>query len=520
VADAATLVEPARAHTTLPLDDPEPLVAAVARDQAAVADDLDAVAARPEAPGYTVERELARGGVGAVFAARDAEGAFVAVKFLAAPGRPGDPARRRFVREAHVLTRLDHPNVVRVRDVGEGDSPFLVLDYVPGGSLADRLEREGPLPIEEAAHMACQLAHAVHHAHEAAVLHRDVKPDNVLLRDDGEPLLTDFGIAQDLADEGSRLTQVGRALGTPQFWSPEQATGRLERISTRTDVYGVGGTLYAMLTGQAPHEGENLMEIFTAMKEGPAPPSALRPEVDADLEAICLEALARDPAGRPASALALAQRLEAYLDRDASRSTRPTLRCQCPRCGRTFVLPAHYDGRRGRCLGCKCTLRVRRGTGILMVRLGESSAETLSASAAVDPDAPRPLAPAALALGGGGAGVALAGLALALGGVSGGPVALVGLASLALVGGAFWVQARAASPRPPSGGEDEDEAGSAALAASTLPLGSRAPRAVVRPRATPPEGAEPPAPSEEAKPPPGPAIRVRPRRPRPDRRRV
>jgi len=211
---------------------------------------------------YAIEGELARGGVGVVYRARDPGlGRDVAVKLLHA-GRGAAPnLRRRFQREAEALARLSHPHVVAVHAAGEAAGcPYLVMDLVPGASLQDRLDREGPLPVREAVGLAAKIARALEAVHAAGLLHRDVKPANVLLRaGDRAPLLTDFGLAKDLDSSQTRLSKTGRFLGTPGFWPPEQARGRLSETGPAADVYALGATLYALLTGaRAPVRGRGL----------------------------------------------------------------------------------------------------------------------------------------------------------------------------------------------------------------------------------------------------------------------
>ncbi|HBP19537.1 MAG TPA: hypothetical protein DEA08_17325, partial [Planctomycetes bacterium] len=261
---------------------------------------------------YEVERELGRGGMGAVYLARDPRlGREVAVKVLTQATRAR--SRERFAREAEALARLDHPHVVKIHHQGtERGQPYLVLDYVAGESLAERLKR-GPLPAREAVELMVRLTRGVAHAHQQGILHRDIKPENVLVAR-GEPLLTDFGLAH--VGE-SHLTQTGQILGTPAFMAPEQANG--ERVDARADVYALGATLYALLSGRPPFRGETLLKVLSAvLDKAPARLSEVE-EVDAELEALVLRCLAKEPAERPASAEDLAFDLEAWLRADAAR---------------------------------------------------------------------------------------------------------------------------------------------------------------------------------------------------------
>ncbi|MEZ6187315.1 MAG: protein kinase [Planctomycetota bacterium] len=258
---------------------------------------------------YVVQSELARGGMGVVYRAQAADGSPVALKLLLAQRSASPNARRRFLTEVEALARLRHPGVVPVLGAGEHQGvPYMALELVDGESLAARLRR-GPLPVFEALRVAGQVAQALSYVHGCGVLHRDLTPGNVLLRRDGQALLTDFGLARDEQAEHSRVTQSGVFLGTPGYWSPEQALGRRGAVGPRTDVYGLGAVLYACLTGRAPVEGGTLSELLIRAEDPPTPPRALRPEVPEWVDALCLRCLARDPEARFASAEAVARAL-------------------------------------------------------------------------------------------------------------------------------------------------------------------------------------------------------------------
>jgi tetratricopeptide (TPR) repeat protein len=262
---------------------------------------------------YDTERELGRGAMGVVYAARDPEGRPVALKLLL----PGTAAReRRFEREVEALLRMRHENVLRLLDAGEHQGwRFLVTELIEGETLEQRLTR-GPLEPVEAARITRDIARGLAHAHEHDVLHRDVKPSNVLLEKSGRALLVDFGLTRDAATPGS-LTQSGQLLGTPGFWSPEQARGARALVGPKTDVFGAGATLYAALTQEPPAQGESMQEVLIATCErAPTPPSGVHPGIDRDLEEICLRALEKEPDERFESAAALADALDAWLSQD------------------------------------------------------------------------------------------------------------------------------------------------------------------------------------------------------------
>lgn len=275
---------------------------------------------------YEVVRELARGGMGVVFLARHAElGREVALKVMRG-GIANKGMVQRFIAEAQTVAQLDHPNIVRVHEVGkEGEDPFLVMDLIEGESLEDTLKRQGTLPNREVGEIGRALADALEHAHERSIVHRDVKPANVLIDRSGRPLLTDFGLAKDLsASKG--LTQEGQWVGTPGYMPPEQASGDLRRIDRKSDVYGLGGTLYALLTGRPPFETKTAHETLKAIQETrPTAPSALRPDVSPDLEAVILKCLEKQPESRYLSARELAEDLGRYLH-DQPVQARPITR--------------------------------------------------------------------------------------------------------------------------------------------------------------------------------------------------
>jgi predicted Ser/Thr protein kinase len=259
---------------------------------------------------YRVLGELARGGMGVVYRAHDPRvGRDVAIKLLHMRGASREQ-RERFQREAEALGRLQHENVVPVHDRGEHDGlPYLVMSLIEGESLDARIEREGPLPVEEAARIAGELARALDYAHDQGILHRDLKPSNVLLAG-GRPLLVDFGLAKLTDVSASGLSQTGQCMGTPGYLSPEQVHGAAAGLGPHTDVYGLGAVLYNMLTARPPLEGTTIYELLAAaLDRPPISPREQRPEVPLALEAICLQCLEKDPQRRYPTAGALADDL-------------------------------------------------------------------------------------------------------------------------------------------------------------------------------------------------------------------
>jgi serine/threonine-protein kinase len=252
---------------------------------------------------YTIERELGSGGMATVYLAEDLKHRRqVAVKLLK-PELAHAVGADRFLREIRITAGLNHPHILPLLDSGEADGfLYFVMPCVAGESLRDRLDREGPLPIDEALRIAEQVASALEHAHRQEVIHRDIKPENILLHE-GEAIVADFGIAVAVsAAGGERLTETGIAVGTPAFMSPEQASGD-EAIDERSDIYSLGCVLYEMLGGEAPHSGATPREILAQKVLGEARSiRELRPEADEALEAVLARALEAEPEDRFATA--------------------------------------------------------------------------------------------------------------------------------------------------------------------------------------------------------------------------
>jgi len=256
---------------------------------------------------YRLLEQLGAGGMGAVWRVEHLPtGAIRALKTsLADEGVEVE----RFQREARALAELQHPNVTRVHTAGvHHGRRYLVLDLAPGGDLGQRL-KAGPLDPEQARRLAHDLALGLAHVHSRGILHRDLKPQNVLFAEDGRPLLADFGLARRV--DGSSLTRTGAVLGTPSYMSPEQADG-VRGVDERSDVYGLGAVLYHALTGVPPHQGGSPLAVLQQVLRAPVkPPSRLNPAVPAQLEAVCLKALTKDPEQRYPSARAFADALAA-----------------------------------------------------------------------------------------------------------------------------------------------------------------------------------------------------------------
>jgi len=264
--------------------------------------------------GYEIEGELGRGGMGVVFRAWQRKlNRLVALKMLT--GYYGPPELKRFFAEAETAAALHHANIIHVYDVGEHEgAPFFAMEYVESGSLADRL-RAGTMTAQETAQLLIPVARALDFAHKNNVVHRDMKPANILLDPQGVPKVTDFGIAKRLTAE-SALTLSGAIIGTPVYMAPEQARGTSRDVGAAADIYSLGAILYEMLAGRPPFlpEESDTSIMVRVATENPVSPAWHRPGVARDLETICLKCLAKEPGERYASAAAVADDLQRFLD--------------------------------------------------------------------------------------------------------------------------------------------------------------------------------------------------------------
>jgi tRNA A-37 threonylcarbamoyl transferase component Bud32 len=262
---------------------------------------------------YELEELVGEGGMSTVYRAYDTVlERRVAIKVLHEHFSRDPEYVERFKREARAIARLAHPNVVTVIDRGEWEGrQFIVFEHVAGENLKAVIAREGPLPVARALDLACQIAHALAFAHELGIVHRDVKPHNVLLAAGGTAKVTDFGIARAL-DADEALTETGAVLGTGQYLSPEQASG--ERGDERSDQYSLGVLTYELLTGQVPYAGDSLMAVARRHIDDPVPSvRALRPEVPARVDKVIAQAMAKRPQDRFGSMDSLAAALELCL---------------------------------------------------------------------------------------------------------------------------------------------------------------------------------------------------------------
>ena len=262
---------------------------------------------------FELLKEVGRGGMGVVYKARQLSlDRIVAVKLMLAGARATKAEIRRFKKEGQAATKLDHPNIVPAYQFGEfNDQHYIVMEYVEGRSLAKVIGRT-PLPSDQALRYVKTVAKAIHYAHEANLLHRDLKPHNILIDQNDEPRITDFGLVRQIrVDRNSTLSDI--PVGTPSYMPPEQAKGKRRLISPASDVYSLGAILYDCLTGRPPFRADNdVATLLQVISEEPAPPRLLNPKVDRDLETICLKCLEKEPRRRYRSAQALADDLDRF----------------------------------------------------------------------------------------------------------------------------------------------------------------------------------------------------------------
>ena len=272
---------------------------------------------------YELLEEVGRGGQGVVFRARQKSlNRIVALKVIGLGQWATKAHLKRFRLEAEAAASLDHPCIVPIYEVGERDGQcYFSMKFVEGGQL-DEVVKDAPMSIRQAVELIAKVARTVHYAHEHGILHRDIKPGNILLDEKGEPHLTDFGLAR-LVESESTITRTLEVLGTPSYMAPEQAAGNNAELTNATDVYGLGAVLYQLLTGHPPFAGGTTYETIKLLLETePRLPRLWNAKVDRDISTICLKCLEKDPQRRYSSALALAEDLERWLRHEPIQARR------------------------------------------------------------------------------------------------------------------------------------------------------------------------------------------------------
>jgi serine/threonine protein kinase len=251
---------------------------------------------------YDLLEKIAEGGMGTVYRGRDREsGTIVAIKVVAPHMAENEVLLKRFEQEYTAARHLDHPNIVRALDFGNaGSSPYLVMEYVDGESLGQKLEREGPLPEKEAIRLIAQVAQGLYRAHKEKLIHRDVKPDNVMITADGQAKLTDLGLVKEV-EADLNLTRTGRGLGTPHFMAPEQFKNA-KNVDPRCDIYSLGATLYMLVTGEMPFKSSGPLDAYMKKIENKiVPPREIVPSLSERTDWAIRRALSADPDQRPST---------------------------------------------------------------------------------------------------------------------------------------------------------------------------------------------------------------------------
>jgi eukaryotic-like serine/threonine-protein kinase len=312
LAPPRTAAPPVNVHDTANLHDQGPI------------DNLAPSAPLPVLGKFELLVEIGRGGMGVVYKARQKDlDRIVALKMILGSQLQSQDVIQRFRDEARAAAAVSHPNITTVYEAGELlGLPYMAIQFVDGPSLAGRLRR-GPLPPETAARIVADVARAVEHLHARGIIHRDLKPSNILLDADGQPYVTDFGLVK-MLEVDSHKTTTGAILGTPSYIAPEQASGHAAEVGPRSDIYSLGAVLYECLTGRPPFlEAMPLDTLVQVMEGEPARPRELNPHLPRDLEAICLRCLEKTPERRYATAVAVADNLERFLNGDPVEGLTP-----------------------------------------------------------------------------------------------------------------------------------------------------------------------------------------------------
>jgi len=352
---------------------------------------------------YRILDKLGEGGMGTVYLAEDVQlGRRIAIKVPHFDPTEDPDQLRRFYREARTAARIEHPNICPVFDVGEIEGiHYLTMPFIEGTPLSQLAAGGEPWPPRQAAELVCELATAVQALHQQGLVHRDVKPSNVIVRLEGEPVLMDFGLAKPIQSPEQNLTAAGAMMGTPGYMSPEQVSDA-RHIGPGMDIYSLGVILYELLTGRRPFEGPTAAVYAQILHSPPDPPSTHCPGLDPQLDAICLTALAKKPEQRFPTARAMVEALSRFLGEQTvpARSFPPSpgtapaaeVRLTCPSCGKQLRIPPELQGRRLKCPRCQTRLTSPtdppRQPGPLTTAPANAGSATTHPAAATAPPAP------------------------------------------------------------------------------------------------------------------------------------
>lgn len=280
----------------------------------------------PELPGYTISKEIGSGGMATVFLAQEnRSGRKVAIKWYIPTLFGDNRGNRRFVKETKLMKQLKHPGIVTVFDAGMHDEyGYLVMEYLPN-NLENLIEKQAGMNVQKAVNLMIQIADALFYLHKRGIVHRDIKPGNILIRQDGSPVLVDFGIAKPL-DTETQLTKTGVSVGTPLYMSPEQCQAK--RVTGRSDLYSLGVVFYELLTGEAPYNGRDSRSIMVRHIKDPAPKLPFRLRA---CQPLCDALMAKNPAARPGSMTALQRLAASALGEEPRQPLKKTIKKSKPR---------------------------------------------------------------------------------------------------------------------------------------------------------------------------------------------
>jgi len=305
---------------------------------------------------YRILKKLGAGGMGTVYLAHDSEmDRPVALKVPQFDKRDQEEVIERFKREARIASRIRHPGICRIFDIGciEGIH-YLTMEFIEGTELASVVVDGKPWPAAKAIELTIRIAEALQALHQEGIVHRDLKPNNILLQSNGQPVLLDFGLARSVASQSQALASKSAAAGTPAYMAPEQWDGRADQIKAWTDVYALGIILFELLTGRRPFPGPSFVELFGQVTTAPRPrPSEFAQDIPPHLDQLCVEVLARDPAHRPVDMTQFIARLKQWEREPRTKQKHAGVMTNCPTCDKRIRIPETPGHKRVVCPGCR-----------------------------------------------------------------------------------------------------------------------------------------------------------------------